>query len=77
MIPCEANLKGCQKVATHDHHRKLRSQGGTHGPTLPCCLWCHTQIHNFPARAYASGLLIHAWDDDAPLHPELFDLESD
>lgn len=57
----------CSGIATHVHHRKLRSQGGpnTLDNLLDVCLWCHATIHGNPARSYAAGLLVRGSDDPA------------
>lgn len=60
---CEAEVSDrCSGVATHVHHRKLRSQGGTNdlANLLDVCLWCHSAIHSNPERSYAAGLLLRS-----------------
>ena len=73
MNPCEGGLPGCWGRNAVPHHRLLRSQGGVDGPTINLCPSCHLKVHSSPARAYATGLLLHAWDSlDTPAHPELW-----
>lgn len=62
---CEARLPGCEGMAVHTHHRKMRSQGGKDTPAnlLRVCLSCHARIHHYPAKSYELGLLVHSWDD--------------
>jgi hypothetical protein len=64
---CEAQLPGCYGMAEHAHHRKLRSQGGSGEETIDVCLHCHAEIHSFPARSFACGLLVHSWEDPAEI----------
>jgi hypothetical protein len=73
MTVCQANLPGCLTRSSHTHHRLLRSQGGAKGPTIELCSACHDTVHQNPARAYATGLLLHAWDDlDTPVRLNLW-----
>lgn len=63
---CEARFSGrCTGTATHVHHRKRRSQGGTNElpNLLDTCHSCHQTIHMRPADAYERGLLVRPWDD--------------
>ncbi len=51
----------------HEHHRKLRSQGGGDEPTnvigLPDVV--HDWIHANPEKAKDAGLIVPEWDDPA------------
>lgn len=63
---CEVRAEGCTGQAQHFHHRRLRSQGGSHEPDLiaHCCAHCHlVAIHGNPAWAYAHGWLIRTGED--------------
>lgn len=53
-VPCTPGLQ--------IHHRRLRSQGGTHSPTnlVVLCPGHHREVHDNPARGYACGLLVRA-----------------
>lgn len=65
---CEAQASpACSGQATHVHHRKLRSQGGTNdlGNLLDTCLWCHGAIHGRVAASLERGLLVASWADPA------------
>lgn len=67
---CEARLPGCTGRAEHAHHRKMRSQGGSHRTVnlLDVCLSCHDHIHLVDvAGAYERGHLLHSWDNEGPL----------
>jgi hypothetical protein len=57
---CEIGLPGCQRVARHPHHRKLRSRGGTNDADnlLDACDHCHDWAHAHPAIATRLGLQI-------------------
>lgn len=57
----------CGRRAEHQHHRRLRSQGGQHtlANLVALCGRCHTKIHANPAHSYEAGLLVHSWDDPA------------
>ena len=65
---CEAGLPGCTMAAHHQHHRLLRSQGGSHvSPNLlDVCAFCHGLIHANPEYSYDRGLLIRSTDPRAP-----------
>jgi 5-methylcytosine-specific restriction endonuclease McrA len=56
---CEAGTPACTGRVDHMHHRRLRSQGGTHDPAnlLAVCQPCHDHIHHRPAEAYERGWL--------------------
>lgn len=45
---CEAPLPGCPKIATEFHHKKKRSQGGSHTPLnlLHVTRHCHQMIED-------------------------------
>jgi hypothetical protein len=64
----------CLVWATNEHHRKLRSQGGTdEGANLiPCCgsgtTGCHGHIHANPAESYERGWLVKSWQDPADVY---------
>lgn len=49
--------------AMHLHHRKLRSQGGTHTPAngVTLCARCHRWVHANPQRAAGLGLIVKSW----------------
>ena len=67
---CEARLPGCTRQAEHAHHRKMRSQGGSHRTVnlLDVCLSCHDHIHLVDvAGAYERGHLLHSWEIEGPL----------
>lgn len=67
---CEARLPGCAGQAEHAHHRKMRSQGGSHRVVnlLDVCLSCHDHIHLVDvAGAYERGHLLHSWENEGPL----------
>src|SRR6266540_2211502 len=53
--------------SVHKHHRKLRSQGGTDGPTMDLCAPCHQYVHDHPKNSYEQGWLIHSWDEATAL----------
>lgn len=57
---CEINAVCVASPAVHQHHRKLRSQGGRHVPgnLLDCCALCHAYAHAHPALSYERGWLI-------------------
>lgn len=61
-------LNGCENVATHAHHRKLRSQGGDDSPAnlLPLCSGCHADVHANPDWAKRYELIVPAWDVVTP-----------
>jgi hypothetical protein len=57
---CEARFSNhCTGIGTQAHHIILRSQGGTWNPANLAwvCAFCHSDIHENPARAKAYGLL--------------------
>lgn len=58
---------GCGRPAAHVHHRKLRSQGGTHDPVNLAHLAtvCHVWAHANPLEAVALGLIVPSWADPA------------
>jgi len=68
---CEAQVSpDCTRTATHVHHRKMRSQGGSNALVnlLDTCSSCHSTIHGKPADSYRSGLLVRSWEpEDRPL----------
>lgn len=69
---CEAQASSrCTAAATHVHHRKMRSQGGTNGldNLLDVCASCHSTIHRQPARSYAAGWLVQGWAPELPYVP--------
>lgn len=63
---CEANVEGICKPgphpAEHVHHRRLRSQGGTHDPSnlMALCHPAHDFAHANPAAAVELGLIVQA-----------------
>jgi 5-methylcytosine-specific restriction endonuclease McrA len=59
---CE--LPGCLQDAGELHHRKMRSQGGSHSATnlLAVCKVHHIWIHENPAMSYERGWLVKSWD---------------
>jgi 5-methylcytosine-specific restriction protein A len=59
----------CQRQATQVHHRKRRSQGGTHDLSnlLDCCFACHALIHMSGQRAYDNGWLVRSGDNPAEI----------
>ncbi len=63
----------CNGRAAHQHHRKLRSQGGTNDPDnlLGVCVLCHHEIHAHPAVSYEHGWLVKSWDDPATVPVQL------
>ena len=72
-MTCNAQTPVCIGRVDHQHHRKLRSQGGTNDPdnVIGVCAPCHHHIHHNPAESYARGLLVHSWDNPAniPITP--------
>ena len=50
----------CTGKAEHQHHKILRSQGGTNHPLnlLPVCLRCHDHIHKHPQEAKELGWIV-------------------
>jgi hypothetical protein len=51
-----------------EHHRRLRSQGGHEGPTVPLCLMCHVPIvHANVDWANRHGLILRTGDDPTVL----------
>jgi hypothetical protein len=59
---CE--LPDCTQAASQFHHRKMRSQGGSHSATnlLHTCQIHHLWIHENPAKSYERGWLVRSWD---------------
>jgi hypothetical protein len=57
---CEIRLPGCQGIAVHPHHRKLRSRGGSNDLSnlLDVCGNCHDWAHANPELATALGLQV-------------------
>lgn len=57
---CEIRLPGCQGIAVHPHHRKLRSRGGSNemDNLLASCGHCHDWAHANPGLATALGLQV-------------------
>lgn len=57
---CEAKLDGCFGVASHAHHKKMKSQGGKDevDNLLGVCAKCHRMIHDNPKDSYEKGHLI-------------------
>lgn len=55
---------GCNARATLLHHRKRRSQGGSHSAEnlMALCTESHQWVHDHPAESYAAGWLVHSWD---------------
>lgn len=67
---CQAMLRGCTVVASHVHHRQMRSQGGKHtlDNLVHLCQHCHhNMIHGRPAWAYEHGWLVRRGDDPAAI----------
>lgn len=64
---CVACTAWIGRTGGHIHHRKLRSQGGTHDPENLIYLHhhCHKTIHDNPRIAYALGFLLKAHRDPA------------
>lgn len=57
---CEGHVAGvCTRFASHVHHRRLRSQGGSNEPEnlLHLCASCHSWCHRHPVLAEHLGLL--------------------
>lgn len=57
---CAVTVPGiCAGQASHRHHVKRRSQGGTDGweNTLDVCGRCHEYIHAHPEESYVNGWL--------------------
>ena len=57
---CQAQIpEWCSGRASHRHHVKRRSQGGTDdvSNTRDLCSSCHEFVHANPAWSYANGLL--------------------
>jgi 5-methylcytosine-specific restriction endonuclease McrA len=60
------NCVRCGARAAHIHHRQLRRHGNeTPDNLMPLCVDCHTEVHGSPAHSYATGFLVHSWDDPA------------
>lgn len=59
---CEARTLECTGRAQHQHHRRLRSQGGdnTTYNLLDVCRACHDWIHGHPAEAAGRGFILRA-----------------
>lgn len=57
---CEVAAPGCTTKATHVHHRKPRSQGGSNdlAALTHSCQACHLFIHAHPTLSYEQGWLI-------------------
>lgn len=54
----------CGAPAVHRHHRKLRRHGDESEANLvPVCNACHTWIHANPKDAYATGYMLHEYED--------------
>lgn len=69
---CEVGIvRGCTGRHEHTHHRRLRSQGGTHHPynLLGICRPCHDAAHAYPDRSYRAGILVRSTENpcDRPL----------
>jgi hypothetical protein len=57
-----------QRDGVQEHHRRLRSQGGHRGPTIPLCLQCHVPVvHANVDWANRHGLILRTGDDPAVL----------
>jgi hypothetical protein len=58
----------CSASNAQEHHRRLRSQGGHDGPTVPLCLACHIPIvHANPDWSNRHGLILRTGDDPSVL----------
>jgi hypothetical protein len=71
---CEARIPGvCTFKASHIHHRKLRSQGGTNDleNLRDLCLSCHRVIHDNPEWAQQVGLIVLGRDDSSEIAVDL------
>lgn len=68
---CEARLAHCEGRASHRHHRRMRSQGGSDDATntTDLCGACHRQIHANPRWSYQQGWLVPSWQDPATFDP--------
>ena len=65
---CEAGHdEVCERQAVHVHHRKLRSQGGSHQAVnlLDLCGPCHDWIHAHPDEAVERGWLLRSWQRES------------
>lgn len=63
---CEVKISHeCTGKAEHEHHRMLRSQGGTDAVEniLCTCVFCHRFIHDNPAVASLLGWIVESWED--------------
>lgn len=60
---CEIRTAGCQRIAVHFHHRKLRSAGGqgTFDNCLHVCTSCHDFAHANRAAAVENGWIVPSW----------------
>lgn len=57
---CEAGSRVCVGRADHNHHKRMRSQGGGDelSNLLTVCAPCHRYIHAHPAESYKNGWLL-------------------
>jgi hypothetical protein len=52
-----------ERPSVHTHHRNLDRQLNTPENLRRVCLFCHAWIHDKVEEAYATGWLVHSWDD--------------
>ncbi|MHC9647376.1 HNH endonuclease [Corynebacterium diphtheriae] len=63
---CEAmNSQSCTGLGQPLHHRRMRSQGGSHEVTnlIYVCSGCHQWIHGHPKESYKAGWLVRSVHD--------------
>ena len=63
----EEMAEGCRHRATHVHHRKYRSRGGTNGVDNLVAMDsdCHRWVHDHPISSNRIGLSLKAGQDEA------------
>jgi hypothetical protein len=71
---CEIRISpDCSGKAEHEHHRYLRSQGGTgHVENIICvCAFCHNFIHAHVEVSEIMGWIVISWEDpvEKPWYP--------
>lgn len=61
---CEASLYGCFGQATHIHHKKFRSRGGSNRLVNLChlCARCHNGVHAY--KPGTAGFRTHGWQEE-------------